>query len=113
MRVLLLISLPPEVSVADATWVLVVVTALFVIATFFLVLDGAKSRKFEKQRWDKDSKRRKREARPRARIEVVTESATSRDMAFVCFNLGSNTFYVDRIIVTAQDGTWEECPPHA
>lgn len=45
---------------------------------------------------------------PSAVVEIAAKEETPLDMCFACFNLGNNSFFVDRMIVTANDGTRNE-----
>lgn len=45
---------------------------------------------------------------PSAVVEIAAKEETPLDMCFACFNLGNNSFFVDRMIVTASDGTRNE-----
>jgi hypothetical protein len=88
-------------SLAVATWGLVV-------ATFLLVLDGWQKSREQGRSWKRDDERRKEEAKPRAIVELATDADGSLEMFFACFNLGNNTFFIDKLIVTASDGTMDE-----
>jgi hypothetical protein len=66
--------------------------------------DGWRDRKEQSKRWEHDDKRRAEESKPSAVIEIAAKHETPQDMCFACFNLGNNTFFVDRMIVTC-DGT--------
>ena len=88
-------------SLAPATWGLVIVTAL-------LVLDGWRKSREQSWQWKEEREQRIEEAKPSAIIEIAAKEDTPLDMCFACFNLGNNTFLVDRMIVTASDGTRSE-----
>lgn len=88
-------------SLALATWGLVV-------ATFLLFVDGVRKSREQNRRWEEDRKRRKEESMPSAVVEIAAKEETPLDMCFACFNLGNNSFFVDRMIVTANDGTRNE-----
>lgn len=45
---------------------------------------------------------------PSAVVEIAAKEETPLDMCFACFNLGNNSFFVDRMIVEASDGTRNE-----
>lgn len=89
--------LSSERSLALATWGLV-------IATLLLVLDGYRKSGEQEKQWKREQKEREEEAKPSAVIEIVVKEEAPLDMCFACFNLGSNTFYIDRMIVVASDG---------
>jgi len=88
-------------SLAPATWGLVLVTAL-------LVLDGARKSREQKRQWDEERKLRQEEAKPSAVVEIVVKEESPLDMRFAVFNLGRNSFFIDRMIVRASDGTRSE-----
>jgi hypothetical protein len=88
-------------SLALATWGLVV-------ATFLLFVDGLRKSREQTRRWEEERKRRKEESMPSAVVEIAAKEETPLDMCFACFNLGNNTFFVDRMTVTALDGTRSE-----
>lgn len=94
-------------SLAPATWGLVVVTAL-------LVIDGWIKSREQRERWKLEDERWKKESEPSAVIELGKASEDSNEMVFACFNLGTTSFYLHWMTVTAQDGTREEIrlPPH-
>src|SRR5216683_2385877 len=58
--------------------------------------------------WKDEDEQRKEEAKPSAIVQVATYAGDSSAMFFACFNLGNNTFLIDRMIVTADDGTRNE-----
>jgi hypothetical protein len=86
-----------EKSLGSATWALV-------LATFFLVLDGWQKSREQNRQWEEERKRKKEESIPSAVVEIAAKEETLLDMCFAVFNLGTNTFFVDRMIVTALDG---------
>jgi hypothetical protein len=91
-----------EKSLALATWGLVAVTAM-------LVFDGWRSGREQSKRWGHEDERRAEESKPSAVVELATcADAIFSEMYFACFNLGSNTFFVDKLIVTTTDGTQSE-----
>ncbi|MEI9980438.1 MAG: hypothetical protein WDN23_15830 [Edaphobacter sp.] len=100
----------PDESVAVATWGLVLATAGLIVVTFLLVRDGAQKSKEQSKRWEEEDKRRAEEAKPTAVVELatITNSRFNLDLFFACFNLGNNTFFIDKLIVTASDGTRDE-----
>jgi len=85
-------------SLAPATWGLVAATAL-------LVIDGWRKSGEQTRRWEHEEKRRKEEAKPKAIVEVTSDSDAQTNMGFACFNLGSTTFYIDKLIVTTSLGS--------
>jgi hypothetical protein len=87
-------------SVAAATWGLVVVTFLLVVVTALLVADGFRKSRDQAKRWEEEQERRIAESKPSAIVELAAKEDTPLDMCFACFNLGSNTFYIDRMVVT-------------
>ena len=90
-----------EHSLALATWGLVVVTLL-------LVLDGYRKSREQQKQWEEEGQRRAEEAKPSAVVEIAVKEATPLDMCFACFNLGNNTFYIDKMIVTVTEGAYSE-----
>lgn len=88
-------------SLAPATWGLV-------IATFLLFVDGFHKSREQQEQWKQEKQRRILESTPSAVVEIVVKEETPLDMCFACFNLGNNTFYIDKMIVTASDGTRSE-----
>jgi len=88
--------LASDKSLAPATWGLVVVTAL-------LVIDGWIKSREQTRRWRHEDERRKEEAKPRAVVEITSDSEAQTNMGFTCFNLGNTTFYIDKLIVTTAD----------
>src|SRR5258708_3486755 len=95
-----------EKYITVATWGLVVVTLALVAVTALLVGDGARKRKEQRERWDEEDKRSAENAAPSAVIEITTND--NLDLIFGCFNLGNNTFFIDKMVVTASDGTVNE-----
>lgn len=95
-------------SLAPATWGLVLVTFLLVVATAFLYFDGLRKSKQQERRWEAEDNRREEEVKPSAVVEIAVREDAPLDMCFACFNLGINTFFVDRMIVTTSDGTFVE-----
>ena len=88
-------------SLAVATWGLVV-------ATFLLFVDGLRKSREQSRQWEEERKRLKEESMPSAVVEIAAKEETPLDMCFACFNLGNNSFFVDRMIVEASDGTRNE-----
>src|SRR5208337_5145726 len=88
-------------SLALATWGLVV-------ATFLLFADGLRKSREQNRRWEEERKSRKAESMPSAVVEIAAKEETPLDMCFACFNLGNNSFFIDRMIVMANDGTRNE-----
>jgi len=83
-----------ERSLALASWGLVLVTLL-------LVIDGYRKSGEQRKQWNEERARRAEEAKPSAVIEIAVKEESPLDMFFACFNLGNNTFYIDKMIVTA------------
>jgi hypothetical protein len=88
-------------SLALATWGLVV-------ATFLLFVDGLRKSREQNRQWEEERKRRKEESIPSAVVEIAAKEETPQDMCFACFNLGNNSFFVGRMIVTSSDGMRDE-----
>lgn len=42
---------------------------------------------------------------PSAVVEIAAKEETPLNMCFACFNLGNNSFFIDKMIVKANDGT--------
>jgi hypothetical protein len=95
-----------EKYITVATWGLVLVTLALVIVTALLVWDGSRKSREQRERWAEEDKRSENNAAPSAVIEITTND--NADLIFGCFNLGNNTFFVDKMIVTARDGTIQE-----
>jgi hypothetical protein len=95
-------------SVAAATWGLVVVTFLLVVVTALLVADGFRKSREQAKQWEEEQERRIAESKPSAIVELAAKEDTLLDMCFACFNLGNNTFYIDRMVVTTSDGARHE-----
>jgi hypothetical protein len=90
-------------SLGPATWGLVVVTLLLVVVTFLLVLDGWSKSREQSRRWHREDQRRIEDAMPTAVIEIAVDVETD-GMSFVCFNLGTNAFFIDEMQVTVTGG---------
>jgi hypothetical protein len=60
------------------------------------------------KRWEEEQERRIAASKPSAVVELAAKEDTPLDMCFACFNLGSNTFYIDRMVVTTSDGARHE-----
>jgi len=88
-------------SLAPATWGLVIITAV-------LVADGWRKSNEQRERWKLEDERWKREREPLAIVELGKASEESNEMAFACFNLGTTTFFLKWMTVTAQDGRRQE-----
>src|ERR1700761_370912 len=96
-------------SVAWATWGLVLVTAGLIVVTYLLVRDGARKSAEQLRRWEEEDRGRLENAKPTGIVELATvENSFDLDLFFACFNLGNNTFFIDKLIVTAADGTRDE-----
>lgn len=98
-----------------ATWVLVLVTFLLVIATVIMYCDSRSKGKEQRERWKQEDdartkeqeKRWKREdelraedAKPKVAVEIATRKE-GPEIVFKCFNLGNTIFFVHQIIITA------------
>jgi hypothetical protein len=94
----------PDESIARATWGLVIATGALFLVTLLLVIDGVRKSRAQSRRWDEEDKRRSEEAKPNAVVEIATDADSSSQMIFACFNLGNNTFFIDRMIVITSDG---------
>lgn len=107
--------LTDEKSLAAATWGLV-------LATLLLYLDSrqrgrTQDREWEEERsiraneqaerWAREDRLREQNARPNAVVELVTDGAASLKLFVACFNLGSNTFFVDKMVVTVDKSCYE------
>lgn len=117
----MLLSLPfpdwltNERSLPLATWGLVAVTFLLVIATVFMFFDSFfkgkeqrrrwrqedESRAKEQQaRWEREDRLREEDAKPKVAVEIGKRENTP-DIVFMCFNLGNTIFFIDQMIITA------------
>jgi hypothetical protein len=104
-----------EKSLTLATWGLVAVTFLLVIATVILYLDSRSKGKEQRERWQREDDASASEQRVRweredrlreqdAKAKVAVEIGKRKDapqMVFRCFNLGNTIFFVDQMIITA------------
>jgi hypothetical protein len=116
---LLLLALPDwftnEKSLTLATWGLVAVTFLLVLATFILYFDsrskGSQQRERwkleddsraseQKARWNREDQLREEDAKPKVAVEIGKRK-NAPEIVFRCFNLGSTIFFVDQMIITA------------
>jgi hypothetical protein len=88
--------LASDKSLSPATWGLVIVTAL-------LVTDGWRKSREQTRRWKHEDERRREEEKPKAVVEITSDSDAQTSMGFTCFNLGNTTFYIDKLIVTTVD----------
>lgn len=93
--------LKDEKSLAIATWGLV-------IATLLLYLDSRKRAKEQTERWAREDELRALQERPTARVELAVRGAASSEMLFAVFNLGNNSFFTNKLIVTTSNGTPHE-----
>jgi hypothetical protein len=108
-----------------ATWGLVFVTLLLVLATFFLYFDSRGKGKEQRSRWDREDASRVAEqrsrweredrlraadAKPRAVVEIAKRD-TAAEIVFLCFNLGSAIFFIDEMIVTVTGGFVQTSKP--
>lgn len=90
-----------EQSLAFATWGLV-------FATLLLFGHGWQVSRRQEKQWEGEEKRRREESMPSAVIEIAVREEASLDMCFACFNLGNNTFYLDKMIVKGSNGRRSE-----
>jgi hypothetical protein len=93
-----------EQSLTLATWGLVVATALLVIGTFLLFLDSWNKGKEQRSRWAREDQQRDDDAKPKTLIELA-KRPSSPDVVVLCYNLGSNTFVIDKLIVYCDKAT--------
>jgi hypothetical protein len=93
-----------EQSLALATWGLFLVTALLVVGTFLLFLDSWKKGKEQRARWDREDQQLADDAKPKTLIELA-KRPSSPDVVVLCYNLGSNIFVIDKLIVSCGSAT--------
>jgi hypothetical protein len=93
-----------EQSLALATWGLVVVTALLVVGTFLLFLDSWKKGKEQRSRWAREDQQRADDTKPKTLIELAM-SESEPDVVVLCYNLGDNTFVIDKLVVSCGQST--------
>jgi hypothetical protein len=86
-----------EQSLTLATWGLVIVTAL-------LVLDSWNKSREQRKRWDREDQQRVDDAKPKTLIELA-KRPSSPDVVVLCYNLGSNTFVIDKLILYCDKAT--------
>jgi hypothetical protein len=108
MNLLLAILDAPDYSLDHATWGLVIVTGLLVIGTIATVIDGVIKGKRQDMRWEHEDKQREDAARPKALVELASYADDRLKMLFAVFNLGNNTFLIDRLTVTSTTGRFYE-----
>jgi len=89
----------PDLSLDRATWGLVIVTALLVVGTIATFTDGTRRGRLQDKRWENEDKHRIEDAEPRALVELATYLDDSLRLLFVVYNLGNNTFLIDKLIV--------------
>jgi hypothetical protein len=104
-----------EKYVTLATWGLVLVTFLLVIATAIMYFDSRSKSKEQrerwkqeddarareqKSRWEREDQRRAEDSKPKVVVEI-SRRQDSPEIVFRCFNLGSTIFFVDQLIITA------------
>jgi hypothetical protein len=94
----------PDQSLDRATWGLVIVTAGLVLCTIATVIDGFRKSREQDRRWLVEDRQREEDARPKALVELATYADNRLAMFFAVFNLGNNTFLIDRLIVTSSTG---------
>ncbi len=109
--------LTDEKFITLATWGLVVATILLFFATIFLYCDSRAKSKEQRERWEREDTSRTKEQQARweredwlreedAKPKVAVELAQRQDapeIVFRCYNLGSTTFFIDRMQVTFFD----------
>jgi hypothetical protein len=100
----ILVWLTNEQSLTLATWGLVVVTALLVVGTFLLFLDSWKKGKEQRFRWDREDQQRIDDAKPKTLVELA-KRPSSPEVVVLCYNLGSITFVIDKLIVYSGNAT--------
>ena len=89
----------PDLSLDHATWELVIVTAGLVICTLAMSIDGILRGRRQNERWENEDKHRIEDAEPKALVELATYIDDSLRLLFVVYNLGNNTFLIDKLIV--------------
>jgi hypothetical protein len=94
----------PDYSLDHATWGLVIVTGLLVIGTIATVVDGVIKGRRQDRRWEDEDKQRKEDAQPKALVELATYADDRLKLLFAVFNLGNNTFLIDKLIVASTTG---------
>jgi len=102
-------------SLAPATWGLVAVTLLLVIATVFLVIDSFLKGKEQRKRWEREDESRAKEqqarweredrlreedAKPKVAVDIG-KRGNAPEIVFKCFNLGNTIFFIDQMVITA------------
>jgi hypothetical protein len=85
-----------------ATWGLVSVTLLLVVATGFLYLDGLSKSKEQRVHWKGETRLRIEETKPKSFVEIARKQSAP-GVFFQCFNLGNSTFIVDELIVIIEE----------
>ncbi len=104
---LLLVALPEwlisEKSLAAATWGLVFVTFLLVVATLVLYLDSRAKGKEQVERWKREDRLRAEAAKPKAVVELGKRQNAHHVVA-LCYNLGEHPFIIDKLVVSVQKG---------
>lgn len=104
----LLIALPEwltsEKSLPVATWGLVFVTFLLVVATLILYLDSPGKGKEQVERWKREDRLWAEAERPKAVVELGKRESSHHVVA-LCYNLGEHPFVIDKLVVSLQTGT--------
>ena len=105
---LLLIVLPEwltsEKSLPVATWGLVFVTFLLVVATLILYLESRGKGKEQVERWKREDRLRAEAEKPKAVVELGKRGNSPHVIA-LCYNLGEHPFVIDKLVVSLQKGT--------
>ena len=94
----------PDKSLDHATWGLVIVTAGLVLCTIVTAFDGFRKSREQDRRWSAEDRQREEDAKPKALVELATYAHNRLALFFAVFNLGNNTFLIDRLIVTSPNG---------
>lgn len=104
---LLLIALPEwltsEKSLPAATWGLVFVTLLLVVATLTLYLDSRIKGKEQVERWKREDRLRAEATEPKAVVELGKRQNAPHVIA-LCYNLGEHPFVIDKLCVSVRKG---------
>ena len=91
-----------EKSLALATWGLVLATFLLVLAMLVLYFDSRAKGKQQAERWNRDDQLRTAESKPKTYVEIA-KVPDQIDVHFRCFNLGTTTFLVDKLILKVSE----------
>lgn len=111
---LLVIAIPEwvtgEKSLAVATWGLVLVTFLLVVATLVLYLDNRVKGKEQVKRWKREDRLRAEAAQPKAVLELGKRQNAPHVIA-LCYNLGEHPFVIDKLVVSLTKGHHQDQRP--